>query len=274
MSFKESTLWIKEIFTLIDSVCREMGIQVYLIGAQAKDYYLDEFGKIPLVKTMDFDFAIMMPDIETYDRIIEKLTEKGFKKIKEPYRIIHNLTSSVVDLIPFGEIETNGIVKFSDRMTELSVVGFNEVLKDPALRNLDNETVIQITPLEGIIILKLISHNEKPERTKDLDDIHDILVNYFEMNSTRFYIDHNEMTKRFTDENFMLEAGAWLAGFDIGLILKRNSSLKELILKILDKEINSISGKISQYYYYKEYFDDIESTKKFLNLIIDGINKS
>jgi predicted nucleotidyltransferase len=77
MNFKESTPWIKEIFTLIDSVCREMGIQAYLIGAQAKDFYLAEFGISPHIKTMDFDFAIMMPDIKTYDKIIEKLTKTG-----------------------------------------------------------------------------------------------------------------------------------------------------------------------------------------------------
>jgi len=52
---------------------------------------------------------------------------------------------------------------------------------------LDEETTVQVTPLEGIIILKLVSFDEKPERTKDLDDIYDILVNYFEINGERFY---------------------------------------------------------------------------------------
>jgi predicted nucleotidyltransferase len=141
---------------------------------------------------------------------------KGFRKVIEPYRIIHDPTNTVVDLLPFGKIEEKGTVKFTDRKTELSVVGFSEVLKTPDIKKLDEDTTVQVTPLEGIIIMKLISFNDKPERTKDLDDIHDILIHYFELNDERFYENVPEILDEFAETDFRLEAGAWLAGHDTG----------------------------------------------------------
>ena len=158
-----------------------------LIGAQARHSHLAEKGIKPLRGTMDIDFAMMLADMNIYEKLLDSLLNKGFRKLTEPYRIIHEATNTVVDLLPFGKVEETGTVKFTDRKTELSVVGLKEVLNRPAAMSLDKETTVQVTPLEGLIILKLVSFDEKPERTKDLDDIYDILVNYFEINGERFY---------------------------------------------------------------------------------------
>jgi len=273
MSFKEITPWFKEVFSLVDATCKEMNIPLYLIGAQARNFHLAEQGIKPGRGTMDIDFAIMLPDMDIYDKMLDPLIKKGFRKLTEPYRIIHDKTNTVVDLLPFGEIEEKGSVTFTDRKTEISVLGLKEVLQNPALKNLDNETNVQLTPLEGIIILKLISFDEKPERTKDLDDIHDILINYFELNSDRFFEILPDVMDEFSEAHFQLEAGTWLAGCDIGIVLNNHASLKEYILSILNKEINQEAGKISRYYYNKAYFEDIETIKGIFNLIIKGINQ-
>ncbi|MDO8951326.1 MAG: hypothetical protein Q7U86_01815, partial [Draconibacterium sp.] len=219
------------------------------------------------------DFAIMLPDIDVYETMLNSLVKKGFRKVKEPYRMIYDITNTVVDLLPFGEVEEKGTVKFTDRKTEISVVGLREVLKEPALKLLDNETTVQITPLEGILILKLISFDEKPERTKDLDDIHDVLINYFELNEERFYENLPALFDEFNATHFRLEAGAWLAGYDIGIILNTHQSLKEYILNILNRELEQEAGKISRYFYNKAYFEDIESVKRIFKLVIKGINQ-
>jgi predicted nucleotidyltransferase len=273
MSFKELTPWFKEVFVLIDTTCKEMGVPLYLIGAQARHFHFVEQGIKPGRGTMDIDFAIMLPDIDIYDRMLDALIEKGFRKVTEPYRIIHDLTNTVVDLLPFGEVEEKGTVKFTDRTTEISVVGFKDVLKQPVLKKLDDETTVQVTPLEGIIIMKLISFDDKSERTKDLDDIHDVLINYFEFNDERFYENLPTFIDEFSDNYFQLEAGAWLAGYDIGKVLDPNNILKVHILKILEKEIEQDVGKISRYYYNKAYFEDIETIKRIFKLIIRGITK-
>jgi predicted nucleotidyltransferase len=131
---------------------------------------------------------------------------------------------------------------------------------------------VQVTPLEGLLILKFISFEEKPERTKDMDDIHDILINYFEINDERFYNNLPDFMDEFSDINFQLEAGAWLAGYDIGKVLSHNQYLRNHILEIIQKEVIEDAGKISRYYYNKAYFDDIETIKRIFSLIIQGMN--
>jgi len=68
-TFKELSLpFFKEVYKLIDKVCTEYGVQFYLIGAQARDIHLLESNIRPTRGTKDIDFAIMLPDIETYCR--------------------------------------------------------------------------------------------------------------------------------------------------------------------------------------------------------------
>jgi len=100
MSFKEITPWFKEVFSLVDATCKEMNIPLYLIGAQARNFHLAEQGIKPGRGTMDIDFAIMLPDMDIYDKMLDPLIKKGFRKVTEPYRIIHDKTNTVVDLLP------------------------------------------------------------------------------------------------------------------------------------------------------------------------------
>lgn len=271
MSFKELTPWFKEVFYLVDDSCKEFDIPLYLIGAQARNFHLAEKGMKPSRGTMDVDFAIMLPDLDIYEELLHLLLKKGFRKVTEPYRIIHVASNTVVDLLPFGEVEEAGTVKFTNRKTEISVVGLKEVLNKPDKMKLDEETTVQVTPMEGIIVLKLISFDEKPERTKDLDDIHDILIHYFELYDERFYNILPDIMDEFGETHYTLEAGAWLAGYDIGKLLAKHSSLKKYISTILENEVNLEAGKISRYYFNKAYFEDIETIKGIFKLMLKGI---
>lgn len=148
-----------------------------------------------------------------------------------------------------------------------------EVLEEPDVKKFDEETEVQVTPLAGLVILKLISNYEKPERTRDIEDIFEILINYFDVHQERFYEKHAERADEFSDESFMLDAGAWLAGYDIGKILNKNRQLKKLIMKILQREINTATGNISRYLYCKGYFNNIDTVKLIMELILNGINQ-
>ncbi len=69
-------MWVKEVFYLVDFTCNEMGIQLYLIGAQTRYFHLEEQGIKPGRGTMDIDFAIMLPDINAYNQLLDlSLTE-------------------------------------------------------------------------------------------------------------------------------------------------------------------------------------------------------
>lgn len=271
-TFKELSLpLLGDVYCIIDSICNANGVSCYLIGAQARDINLLESGIRPSRGTMDIDFAIMLPDMMTYEKIVEDLLSAGFRKTKMPHRIIHDDTDTVVDLLPFGEIEEKGSVKFTEREVELSVLGFrevNEIVQDVVIEG----TTLRVTPMEGIFILKLISWNDKPEeRLKDLDDLQFILRNYFELHQDRFYADHLDCLDEIPEEDFELGAGARLIGRDMASVLQLSDSLRNSVLNIIDTRL---SGKIGLLHKLSANVDDHANLDvKLIKMIKKGIEE-
>ena len=270
-SFKNLSLpFIAEVYTIIDEICKANGVSCYLIGAQAKDINLLQSGIVPSRGTMDIDFAIMLPDMIAYDNLFANLLKAGFRDTKMPHRIIYDKTNTVIDILPFGEIEEKGTVKFTEREIELSVVGFKEV--NTITKNLIIEnTTFRVSPMEGLFILKLISWNEKPiDRLKDLDDLQFILKNYFQMNETRFYAEHTDCMEELSEKYFKISAGARLLGRDMASALKLSQSLKTLIVEILNKRLAGKIGVLSEY--SSDYSEDMEILdKELIAQIVKGI---
>jgi len=61
---------------------------------------------------------------------------------------INDKTNTVVDILPFGQIEEEGTIKFTDRKTELSVIGMGEVL-DGAIKIKHEGFELKLPPLES-----------------------------------------------------------------------------------------------------------------------------
>ncbi len=264
--------YFKEAFLILDLVCNELGIEYYLIGAQARNYHLLESCIEPSRGTMDIDFAVMLPEMESYDKMKNLLISKGFRKVREPYRLIHDQSDTVIDLLPFGEIEEEGTVKFTDRITELSVIGMKEVNEYTIAVDLEGIT-IKVSPLEGIVILKLIAYSEKPERRKDLDDISEILTNYFDINDTRFYEEHMDVLDELQDEDFIILAGARLMGRDMKKILSVSEKLSKQIETIINNELQEKTGGLTQYFLSQNYFKDYNLIKNIFLQLLKGIKE-
>lgn len=96
--------YYKDAFFIIDKICGDLGVEYYLIGAQARDFQMLERGIRPTRGTKDIDFAVMLPEMKAYNELIELLCKSGFRNVTEPFRLIYDLTSTVVDFLPFGEI--------------------------------------------------------------------------------------------------------------------------------------------------------------------------
>ena len=271
MNFKEYAIpAFQEVFDLLDQVCSRLDVELYLIGAQARDIHFLEKGIKPSRGTRDIDFAIMLPNIESYEKVMDELVRIGFRKVKEPYRLIHDTSNTVVDILPFGEIEEQGTVKFTDRQIEVSMVGMSEVLSLPEKITFGN-TIVKVAPLSGMVILKLISYNERKERTKDLEDIKDIMLNYFDLNNDRFYEQHLDLLDELSTANFVQEAAARLVGRDMRTILDRNLELKNSIIRIIETEINETGGSITRYFLSKGYFNDAETLKSLFSKLHKGL---
>lgn len=262
----------KEVFVIMDEVCREMGIEYYLIGAQARDFHLLENGIKPGRGTQDIDFAVMLPEMDVYEQLKERIIERGFRKVNEPYRLIFDKTDTVIDLLPFGEIEEEGTVIFTDRKTELSVVGMKEVNDHSVVINF-KDLSITISPLVGIVILKLISFGDKPERKKDLDDIYVILNNYFEINNDVFYAEHTDVLEEIETDNFMSLAGARMMGRDIKKIIAISPVLTTRIVGILELELQEQTGSITQYFLSRELYKEHGFVKSIFIQILKGIEE-
>lgn len=272
-TYRELTFpFFREVFTIIDKVCRDMKIEYYLIGAQARNFHLLEKGITPGRGTQDIDFAVMLPEIKKYDELKISLIETGFRKVNEPYRLIYDKTNTVIDLLPFGEIEEEGTITFTERETELSVIGMKEVNEHTVNAGLEGLT-IKVSPLEGIVILKLVSFNENPERKKDLDDISKILSNYFDINQDRFYSDHLDVVDEIEPDNFVLLAGARLMGRDMKKILSLSEKLSGQIEATIQNELEEKTGSISQYFLSKNIFKDYESIKNIFTQLLKGIKE-
>ncbi|CAN5421463.1 hypothetical protein BH09BAC5_BH09BAC5_05230 [soil metagenome] len=271
--YKELSLpFLGEVYRIIAEVCKANSVSCYLIGAQARDINLLESGIRPSRGTKDIDFAIMLPDMVTYEKIVADLLNSGFRDTKMPYRIIHDETNTVVDLLPFGQIEEEGTVKFTEREIEISVVGFrevNQIVQDVLIED-DN---IRVSPMEGLFILKLISWNDKPfERKKDLIDLQFILKYYFEINQDRFYSKHLDCIEELPAAHFQLGAGARLLGRDMAEVLKLSVSLKSQILQVIESRLRGNIGLLNEN--SSAFYDDNEKLdRELIELIKKGIEE-
>ena len=264
--------YFKEAFLVLNSVCKDLGIEYYLIGAQARDFHLLENGIAPGRGTMDIDFAVMLPEMESYDEMKNLLISRGFRGGREPYRLIYEVTNTVIDLLPFGKIEEERTVKFTDRVTELSVIGMKEVNEYTIDVEFEGLT-IKVSPLEGIVILKLISYSDKPERRKDLDDICEILSHYFDINDKRFYEEHIDVVDELPSEDFIYLAGARLMGRDMKKILSVSGKLSKQIETIITNELQEKTGGITQYFLSQNIFKDYDLIKNIFTQLLKGIKE-
>lgn len=163
-SYKQLAIpYFKEVFEIIDNIMVSKGYPYYLIGANAMALELLKKGIQPARGTMDIDFAVMLSSIQEYDEILETLESNGFKRTKNiPHRVHHPEFNVILDILPFGQLEEDHLVKFSDRKTELHVLGFSEVMQEPQQVKVDGISV-SIPALPGMVLLKLIAWSDRPD---------------------------------------------------------------------------------------------------------------
>ena len=239
----------KEVYAVLEQVFKKFGVHYYLIGANARDVQLYKAGVKPNRGTADIDFAVMLPNLQTYEEIKAELKSKGFADAygNVPHRLIYAVTNSVVDLLPYGAISQQNTVNFTDRDMELSVIGMNEV--GNATENFEHPEgiTIPVSPAHGIVILKLISWSEKPERTKDLQDIKSLLAVAWELYEAEVFVENSPYSDVLDIEPFQMHiAAAQVMGRKMQEVLNSNTELKGLIGTQIQNELNTTVGPKTQ----------------------------
>ncbi|SNZ01211.1 hypothetical protein [Flagellimonas pacifica] len=225
-----------EVYQALEEVFIKNDITYYLVGANARDVQLYKAGIKPTRGTADIDFAVMVPDFQVYDLIFEELCKRGFRKTNENYRLIYDKTNTVLDLMPYGKIEQNYTVNFDERDISLSVLGFKEVGEHAENIEIPEAGFsLPTSPVVGLIILKLVSWNDKKHRTKDLEDISLLLNSGWDFYEEEAYEKHLDL---FEVENFeMTIAAARIIGRNMKPILASNDKLFKTIMGVLETAI-------------------------------------
>ncbi len=239
-----------EVYKILEETFNEFNISYYLIGANARDVALYKAGERPIRATADIDFAVMVEDHQHYEAVKFRLSEKDFETSQErtPYRLYYNKSNTIIDLLPFGQIEQESTVSFDQRSVELSAVGMKEVLLAVETFEHPSGVSIPVSPAHGIVILKLIAWSEKPQRERDLSDIAALIKASWSLYEDELFIENSEHADLFNlpDDEFDIRlVAARVMGRKMQLILRDNYSLNESIQKMIKRDIEQHSGSIS-----------------------------
>lgn len=276
ISFKQlqQQPYISEMLTALENGLNKYGIDFYLVGAVARDVWMTAINDIPPSRvTGDIDFAVFINDKNTYADLREYLINiEGFIPYKGNGFVLKWKNIIQIDLMPFGEIESkpSNVTVEGTGLTSLNMPGFKEIY-DSGLpeAELEEKHSFKFCTLPGIVLLKLIAFQERPEiRRDDIKDISKILKHFFDMYADEIYENHNDL---FGDKDINLQ---WIAarvlGRDMGKIAQLNEDLFLRIKKILKKNTVDIhSSDIAKI--MAEFFQNtIEDNVKLLEQVKIG----
>lgn len=262
----------KEIFLALERGFIKFGIDFYLVGATARDVWMKGIHDLPPKRaTSDIDFGIMIKDSFVFDDLKSYLIEEeGFIPSKGNEFVLIWKDKSQVDLIPFGDLESKGIVTVKGTgFTSMNVEGFKEVYEQASEEIITEDQRFKVCTLPGIVILKLIAWDDRPEvRRDDIDDIAEIIKNYFHLNDEVIFEQHSDL---FTDDIELAEIASQFLGREIGKIVSGNPKLVERIKGILENGLNDDNNLAELF--ASESDETIEYSKSLISHIQKGIEE-
>ncbi|SIR23410.1 nucleotidyl transferase AbiEii/AbiGii toxin family protein [Pontibacter lucknowensis] len=253
-------------------------VDFYLVGAVARDVWMRAINDIaPKRTTGDIDFAVLINRRGVYEKLRDYLIEKeGFHPYHQNTFVLIWKNGQEVDLMPFGSIEHDGKVKVEGTgLTTLHVTGFKEVYEAglPEVE-LEDSSRFKFCTIPGIVLLKLIAWHDRPEvRVSDIQDITDILLNYFEMFSEQIFDHHSDLFEESDDENFLTKVAAQTLGREVGRIAGRNKTLSDRLTQILKENTESVTSSRIAAIMASTTGRTVEDCTKLLKLVQKGITE-
>ena len=223
-----------EIVREISAVSKALGLELLLVGAQAKVILLENIhGLNPGRATGDIDFAFAVESWDQFHQIKQSLIATGkFKELsKVKQRLVYQSSliehGFVVDIIPFGKVQDdNNMIAWPPELdVVMSVSGYQEALESALLVELDTDLAIKVVSLAGLAILKIFAWSERGTTTENKDalDLLTLLRSYNEAgNKDRIYEVPAPEVLEFMNYNPEL-MGAWLLGYDVTAIANQGT---------------------------------------------------
>jgi predicted nucleotidyltransferase len=260
---------ITEMLYALQRGLEKFGIDFYLAGAVARNVWMTGINNIaPRRTTGDIDFAVLINDKGVYEALKTYLIiTEGFQPYKGNEYVLIWKENLEVDLLPFGAIDDED-AKFNSNglgSTSISLQGFSEIYNDglPTL-DLEGKHQFKFCTLPGIVLLKLIAWDDRPEsRRDDIKDISDILNHFFDMNDDEIFENHHDLFEK--EEASLKHIAARVMGREMSKIAKKNELLFSRIVDILDSNTlvsqNSDMAKIMVEYYDNTIDDNVQLLK-------------
>lgn len=235
----------EDLLETISRVMQGQGIDFFIVGAIARDINLSANPRLQSPRiTEDVDIALRIASIEQFQAIIAALIETGDFEMTSgnPIKLMYK-NSIELDILPFGNLETKKRevhIPISGRAFILSVPGLQEVKDICKEISLLSGIKIHYCPLEGIVLLKLISWNEKPARTKDRDDIAHICKVYFEYAGDEIYEEAYDLLQAYDTNDY--EYQNLVASHYLGRKVKQIIKEDKIFLKIINDKLGKYDG--------------------------------
>jgi predicted nucleotidyltransferase len=204
-------------FTILNAVARAAGeLQVgwLIAGAAGRVLLLEEVYKLPRGRaTEDVDYGVMVDSWDHYQGLVERLCkDPGVYKDSKQEQRLHFSDCGMVDLVPFGGVESDGnVIRWPpDGEFVMNVVGFQEAY-DNAAQVLVNDTLtVRVVSPAGLLLLKLAAWKDRHD-TQPGRDAADIA--YLLHHGSRLFGDTNLF-----DEHFEIVEST---GYDLDLAAAR-----------------------------------------------------
>jgi len=266
----------KSVFDDLEKCLKEVGIDFYVLGALARDMLFSN-EEINTRATADVDLAVYIntKDQDIYQLLRNKLIDNyDFVESKENNFALTSTDGTIIDLLPFGEIEVeDGVTIMGEGLSSIKVNGFKEVHLN-GLNEVDSEELgsFKVAKLSSIILLKLIAFDDRPEmRENDPSDVSSIIANYFDINANDIYEYHNDL---FEGDEIELEfIAAQVIGREMKIIIHENNELYERANSIIESHIlkaeksRFIIGMIG------DFCSEIDTAILWLKKILEGIKE-
>lgn len=232
---------LKHIFDTLERCFEELHIDYYLIGALARQIWYEKEG-MEFRTTKDVDYAVLIGSTEEYQAVRRYLIDmEKFSEYKGNAFALISPDGIQVDILPFGETETDGEVTFSGQgMTNIKVDGMQEVYQHGTVSvTLETGNTFKVATLTAIALLKFIAYDDRPDqRQKDVIDIANIARHFFNLHEELIYEQHSDLFDE--EKGYQFESiGPMVLGREIMKIAQHSKKLSERLGKIMANHLNT-----------------------------------
>lgn len=231
---------LKPILLELTDYFKKAGISFFVIGATARDIFMELHNQKSGRLTYDLDIAITVNDWEQWQKVENEIVSlENFTKDKDQKQRFIYKGKFQLDIVPFGEIMNQDYKIFWPPNEELamSVLGFSAAVEASIKVNVDDEIEIKIASLNGVFLLKIVAWKDRHhESNRDADDMGFILENYLNINAQRAAMEYYDEVYGVEPHSEII-SGATLLGKDINELLEAYPETKTSVAEILNTEI-------------------------------------